>query len=102
VFVGGGMTRRDDWDLDRTCRGTGTWDIVERHLDMKAWRVAHLTIDRKYITKYRLYTFHFVYFLICAFQLAIFAVAEMLPYASIKRVEIQLILRILGYALIIA
>lgn len=52
MFVGGGMTRRDDWDLDRTCRGTGTWDIVERHLDMKAWRVAHLTIDRKYFTKY--------------------------------------------------
>ena len=45
VFVGGGMTRRD-WDAHRTCRGTGTWNIVERHsttLDMEAPRVAHLT-----------------------------------------------------------
>lgn len=29
--VGGGMTRRD-WDADWTCGGTGTWNIVERHL----------------------------------------------------------------------
>lgn len=84
VFVGGGMTRRDDWDADRTCGGTGTWHIVERHLDMKAPRVAHLTIDHKYITKYRLYTFRFTYSPICAFQLTIFAVAEVLPHARTK------------------
>lgn len=97
VFVGGGMTRRD-WDADRTCRGTGTWNIVEGHLgDVGLSRHRGLyisTLPRKYIATYEVYNLLFP--VLPCVPCSYFPRLRMLPSGSVNRGWIQPILRILS------
>lgn len=93
------MTRRD-WDADRTCRGTGTWNIAEGHLGDAGYEGAEgCTSHHRSVSILRSIPFVSCT-LICPLQL--FALAENVALRKLQHIEIQPILRILGKELIIA